>query len=685
MFVPIAAVAALAVPLKSQSGSPRLSASDVRLIGSFATPPDDAAANSGFAYTGNALTYNATNNSIFISGWHGPASQAGMAEISIPALGGRATYLQPMTAALESKIGTIGDDHGNGRNVGGQLVYNNRLYITAFVYYDSPSTAVGSLFSRPLNLGVTGQVSPVAKVGAMNPGYTSAYMTTVPQAWRSALGGPAVIGNCCLSIVSRTSAGPALFAFDPSSPAQATPLVYYDQAHQTLGAYGAAGSNPIFNGTTRVTGVVIPEGSSTALFFGSTGKGAWCYGTGPDCGDPADPGSKGDHAYPYVGFVWAYDLNALAAVKAGRKNPWDVTPYATWELGPAGNNFSTGGTAYDPATDRVYFAREMGNGVDPLIEVYQIGPGGGAPAPSTDTTAPSVSVTSPSANATVQGVVALKASASDNVGIGSVWFTVDGATTGAETTVTPYQVSWNSAGASNGTHVIRALARDAAGNTTTSAPVTVTTSNSSGSTSGGSDTTAPVVALTSPAANATVAGTMSLAASATDNVGVVSVRFSVDDVDAGGVGSAPYSMALSTGSLTNGHHVVRAIARDAAGNTTTSAAVTVFVSNGSGGVKDVTAPVAAILSPINNATITGTVTLRATASDNIAVTSVEFFVDGKSIGAGVAGSGSYSLSWATSAVSNAAHALTVVARDAAGNSVTSAPVTINVRNVLWHK
>ncbi|MGE4175243.1 MAG: LamG-like jellyroll fold domain-containing protein, partial [Thermoleophilia bacterium] len=95
-----------------------------------------------------------------------------------------------------------------------------------------------------------------------------------------------------------------------------------------------------------------------------------------------------------------------------------------------------------------------------------------------DTSFPVVSVTSPVAGAVVSGSVGVAASASDDVGVVGVQFTVDGVNVGAEDTSAPYSVSWSSVGVSNGAHSLRAVARDAAGNVTTSAPVGVTVSNS---------------------------------------------------------------------------------------------------------------------------------------------------------------------------------------------------------------
>src|SRR5207237_7096683 len=94
-----------------------------------------------------------------------------------------------------------------------------------------------------------------------------------------------------------------------------------------------------------------------------------------------------------------------------------------------------------------------------------------------DATAPSVSLTAPAANAPVSGAVQVVASASDNVGVASVQFKLDGANLGAEIARAPYAVTWDTTAAANGSHTLTAAARDAAGNASTAAPVTVTVSN----------------------------------------------------------------------------------------------------------------------------------------------------------------------------------------------------------------
>ncbi|HSB03852.1 MAG TPA: Ig-like domain-containing protein, partial [Thermodesulfobacteriota bacterium] len=191
-----------------------------------------------------------------------------------------------------------------------------------------------------------------------------------------------------------------------------------------------------------------------------------------------------------------------------------------------------------------------------------------------DTTAPTVSITAPTNAQTVSGTVTVTASASDNVGVAGVQFKLDGTNLGTEDTASPYSVSWNTATASNASHTLTAVARDAAGNTTTSAAITVTVSNAT------SDTSPPTVSITAPTNAQTVSATVTVTASASDNVGVTGVQFKLDGVNLGTEDTtSPYSVSWNTATASNGSHTLTAVARDAAGNTTTATAVTVTVSN----------------------------------------------------------------------------------------------------------
>lgn len=101
---------------------------------------------------------------------------------------------------------------------------------------------------------------------------------------------------------------------------------------------------------------------------------------------------------------------------------------------------------------------------------------------SADTTPPTVAFAAPASGATVSGsTVAISANASDNVGVASVQFTLDGANLGSAFTSAPYSLTWDSTTVADGAHTLGATATDAAGNTALTA-ITVNVSNSSGGT-----------------------------------------------------------------------------------------------------------------------------------------------------------------------------------------------------------
>ena len=92
----------------------------------------------------------------------------------------------------------------------------------------------------------------------------------------------------------------------------------------------------------------------------------------------------------------------------------------------------------------------------------------------------SVTITAPASGATVGGAIDVTAETSGPgaSAVAGVQFKLDGVNLGAEDTASPYSVSWNTTTAVNGSHTLTAVARDTTGNTTISAGVTVTVSNS---------------------------------------------------------------------------------------------------------------------------------------------------------------------------------------------------------------
>lgn len=209
---------------------------------------------------------------------------------------------------------------------------------------------------------------------------------------------------------------------------------------------------------------------------------------------------------------------------------------------------------------------------------------GPTPADPPDTSAPVVFLYSPGNLSTVTGTTAVYASAADNVGVVGLQFRLDGVNLGAEDRSAPFTISWDTTSTASGLHTLTAVARDNAGNTTESLPVTVTVSN------GGPpppppppppvDTTPPSVALTAPAAASTLSGTVGVTADASDDVGIAGVQFLLDGAPLGAEDTvAPYAASWDTSTAAAGAHVLGARARDAAGNTAEAVGIPVTVSN----------------------------------------------------------------------------------------------------------
>ena len=398
-------------PSASQSAAdnpstlPLIQFADLTYTGAFRLP-DHFVNGDGFTIGGHPLAFNPARNSLFIGSRIG-----NVAEVAIPtpvnsaSIGALpfATFLQGFADPTEGNLWQIASE---GASIDGLMVLGDRLYGSASIYYDANNTQRLSHYSRSTNLS-TPSFSGMTQVWLNEKsGFVSGYMGTVPAEWQQRLGGTAVTGQCCLPIAWRTSWGPSAFAWNPTdigavSPVPAAPLVYYPLDHSTLGRWDT--SNPVYGGTTQINGVAVIASTRTALFVGRNGTGPFCYGNGtgdpslvgtlgPDqeifCYDPTST-AKGQHAYPYNYQIWAYDLNDLAAVRAGTKQPWDVVPYGVWPFAVpfAEPAVRIGGVGYDASRQILYvsqmYADQDGYGYRPIVHAIKVGGASGSPVSTT--------------------------------------------------------------------------------------------------------------------------------------------------------------------------------------------------------------------------------------------------------------------------------------------------------------
>jgi hypothetical protein len=188
-----------------------------------------------------------------------------------------------------------------------------------------------------------------------------------------------------------------------------------------------------------------------------------------------------------------------------------------------------------------------------------------------DNVAPTVTMQDPGSR--LSGTVLLAASATDNES-GIARMVLQYAVTGTATwrelctlTGEPYSCRYDTPQLADGSYSLRAVATDLAGNTTTSAAVT----------NRAVDNTVSSVSMGDPGAY--LSGTVTLAASASSNAGVTSLRI---QRSVSGSGSwtdvctdttSPYTCSWDTTAVADGSYDLRAILVDGSGLTTTSATI----------------------------------------------------------------------------------------------------------------
>lgn len=375
-----------------------------------------------------AITYDATSGKIYASN-----HLSSVATITLPTMVNSSnindlpyvSFDQGFYDPIEGQVNEADGGQNPGASLWGLLTTPTRLYGTHSMFYDANNTQVKSHWSRPRTLSTTGDVKGLDQFwdGAGSDlgftrysGFTSGYLFRVPTEWQSSFGGRTMgSGQCCQSIIFRNSFGPAAGVFDPAligsgstEPHSWKPLVYYPSTHPTLGCWDEpnpdypATSNQdrrgcqstYFGYTTTVRAAVMIDSTRTMAFFGRQGTGTPCYGIGTSnqqlhgqqvpgepqgviyCYDPSST-AKANHQYPYVYFIWLYDIEDLVDAYNGMVNAYDVVPYAggtfTFPVAApsAGSEalVNITGADYDPATRSLYLVQHNIDKVQPCCNV----------------------------------------------------------------------------------------------------------------------------------------------------------------------------------------------------------------------------------------------------------------------------------------------------------------------------
>jgi Bacterial Ig-like domain (group 3)/Bacterial Ig domain/Pentapeptide repeats (8 copies) len=196
----------------------------------------------------------------------------------------------------------------------------------------------------------------------------------------------------------------------------------------------------------------------------------------------------------------------------------------------------------------------------------------------------------------------------------------------------------------------------------------------------------PTTSVLIPSDGATISGAKALLdAAASSPVGITSVNYELTGgtlsnhhIAWGTPTLYGYLAQWDTTSVPNGTYTLQTVARDVDGASTTSAPITITVSN--------PLPLTAVLIPAGGATVSGTkALLDASASSAVGIASVTFEVSGNGLSDQVVATATptyygYLAQWNTTAVPNGTYDLQSVATDTGGNATTSTPVSVTVAN-----
>jgi hypothetical protein len=275
-----------------------------------------------------------------------------------------------------------------------------------------------------------------------------------------------------------------------------------------------------------------------------------------------------------------------------------------------------------------------------------------------DNTLPSGFFISPSNGSVVGRTVNVEVNASDNIGVSKVIFFANAAnicdaiTGQCEITSSPYRIRWDSTSISYSVGVpITAVVFDLAGNTKTFG-ISVTVDN-----------VLPIVSILNPAPSSYLKGSAQIDVFNSDTSGVTRIVIIIDSTQVASVINPPstFSFMWNTLSFSDGTHSIKAIAYDKAGNSNIHE---IFV------VVDNTPPVVSITNPSSGSfTNANSINIGASASDNILLDRVEFYIDG--VLAGTDSTSPFSIVADISLLSEGTHSITAVAFDVAGNNFTT--------------
>lgn len=365
---------------------PLLAVEDLEVAGAFRLPAMTFG-ESDLNFAVGTMALSESGETMFIVGH---SHQQAIAEFRIPELVQSETLselnmadppIQPFARVL-----TRVDNPQAISSITGMWVEDGALILNAIEYYDAPADNTHTTLVLRDASDLAGS-SIDGFYGLEARAHGAGWLSPIPEEHRELLGGAMITGlSSGHPIISRLSVGPSahLVSLDDIvsgvDPIPTTALLDYSLAaplHPDLS--NDEGDNDLWTHLSRaVFGFVVPGTRTYATFGYSGGHGprGVCYKCVPDGLDSECAGycsrDPEDRSLRY----WFFDLNDLAAVRAGELAPSDVRPYAH---GPFESPFvdarpQMGGGAWDAERGLLYLTmtgadREQGTYSNPPVVV----------------------------------------------------------------------------------------------------------------------------------------------------------------------------------------------------------------------------------------------------------------------------------------------------------------------------
>ena len=192
------------------------------------------------------------------------------------------------------------------------------------------------------------------------------------------------------------------------------------------------------------------------------------------------------------------------------------------------------------------------------------------------------------------------------------------------------------------------------------------------------DTVLPAGTIVYPANGQTVSDTVAVRVVASDNDSISAVYFFLDGDTVHQASESPYIYNWSTLDLSDDSYTVSSIVKDISGNEISIGPITVFVDNIPS--PDIIAPTGNITFPPSGAYVSDTVVIQVSAYDDFGVNSVDFLINGQSIGTD--NTKPYRYSWDTTNESeDSEYFISVILEDFSGNQSSLPTISVTVNNI----